>query len=519
MKHVYIQKFLRWFVENPHRGLSAFVVLRCVMLLVLYITAPMNYTYDEIIVNSIKGQPLSQIMHILQTEPYPPLYIFLLRFLPMDNEVAARAMGTIGMSGGLVLALWYGGRRKVIEKASLVTGIFIFLMSYTVSISSVYIKAELISIPLFLLFLFAYITILAEKSVKTKDIVVLMSTATGILLTSYQPYVFTGAALGLLCLLKRNRTLYIGIAAHMLLAGVVILGFTLPQYVISSTRGTWPLFLYNSFFISLVDTIAGVRAPSVFTDVGLALSGVLVMLSMRHSIVQKNPFVYRSITILVGMCILLAYALKLFPLARYPYAVFALVSLFIGWGIDSIRMPTMRVMILCAFFLWGTTGFLKEYVNVRRGDPLQVDIVKGLQEFHHLGKTGFIADFSLLPYTLKLRYLSDDETIMPVSVNSETILEDTIITYEHLHSDYAVNMPARRPYEDVVKRLESYPVDAYIYRQTNVNFRSVSHFDPERMILDALMSNCHFIDYFRSNHAGEFYVFNNCKFTSSPVSK
>src|SRR3989338_9060846 len=154
-----LSHFTHYAYSNVYVFMFSLFVLRFLLLLVLYIVYPLGYTYDEVIVDSIARQPIADILHVLQTEPYPPGYIFLLKMFPMDYQLVARMLATTIVHVGVLGALWYGKRTKILNKLSLIPGLIVFLCSYAFLIPSVYIKAEIFSMPLMMILFLAIMNI------------------------------------------------------------------------------------------------------------------------------------------------------------------------------------------------------------------------------------------------------------------------------------------------------------------------------------------------------------------------
>ena len=502
------------YIQMHEKYLPFYVLMvSYVVRVIMYVIRVPAYWGDEVFLNSTVPLSLQEILEVYSYELYPPGHFLLAKLLPLTDVLMTRITAVSVLYAGVCAALFYAHSTSLLAQRWLAYGLAMFLTSFSFLLVTLDMRVELFTSPFALLFYLVVVQILTTKQINKRELVLLYGSMITVLCISYSAYAFLGISLAFVSLIVRRRSIVILLFVQM---GVVALLWNLligMQYINYHERLIAKGYQYNSIFHSLKYHLTGYLTPSFLSDMPAILFLILLVWSFYVKRKSASLTLFRSMVVLSVILILFAYFTRLLPQVRHVYVLYIPVSILVGFGLAGIRTLALRILLVSFFLFTGLvshqhrnrifSSYLREMVELTQRVVQQSDEA-----------TGFVSDYSLVPYLLKMDSFRNEERFRPVSINTKLDLDETMLTREHLRSDYSMQRSDRRDRETVRKILKGKQLSQYIFYEVRpIEHLNFSHFDAKRTIFHVLIEQCKLEDILHSKDSTlQLLFFDGCSF-------
>ena len=482
------QKIWNFLAKIPEKALVSLLVVNFI-LVIIYGGFLRFYNYDDFVVTTVALQPMHQFWDTLQSEPHPPGFYLLIKFVSQYLPPPTQLKITLTISSYLILigSILFASKNQLIKKYDLKLGLLIFFSSFGLLELTNYVKQDIITFPLFFLYLLFLLSKVAIKKLATKEWLVLHL---GLFPIFFLGYLYYAQALALLIVfatyriyldkhqLKKIITFFV-LQIFLILSYGLLFGFN--QLHTNLTRFGWVARQNNDLISNLSTFLTGASPHHLITDISILGFLLLVFSAVSSEFKKKNAF--QSLFLLLALSILLfTYGGNLFSQIRYSILFFLFISVVAGWGLTKIRQKWVHALAILLVFSLRATLFIKGH------EVLKTSFTNFLHTLDEIAdesrsQVGLISSAPSAPQYLKLQFFRDKSNIIPLNVSHvELYKQDTFTQQDLLYLDYEINISK----DEVRNNLLSTGLDRFIY----IFLDDDSYHDPKKAVPNVLIENC-----------------------------
>ncbi|MDQ3098326.1 MAG: hypothetical protein M3Q44_01115 [bacterium] len=475
-----------------------FILLILFFVKVIAITfLPVTFEYDEEIITQISKQPFYDLFQTLYAEPHPPGIYLLLKGVGVFGDYATKIFFVSISTALMFFALWYMARSKLIEHFRLGMGLLIFLSSAGYFASSVTLKQDAISLPLFFLFVSTCFAIITKDTKRARVSLLLLQIA-----LLFFSYLYFAASILILFALWGfyKKTGFIRVVVfNLLIFFVYFISFGAEQLYLNSSRFTWIEYAQNSFVRAFGLQFFQSRNFGMLTLVALIFSAILLYFLS----VQKNIRSYEKYSLYcVPIIFIIGYLGKLFVTARYASVLFLFYSIILGWSISYFKINRAYILTVVGaiFLIPGLVfGLLHSIVVQNQTHSLIASINSFAAGPSYIG---FIVDHPIYPYVFAHRL---NRTIVPYSLFTDLRSGRRQLDKEILSKDGEYTLLTTRQLES---KFSETHLTQFVYFSAGDSLGR--YYDPQKTTYSTLSHHCRLEKEIVLNPSQKLYYFNQC---------
>lgn len=429
------------------------------------------YSFDETIVTSIASQPFAKMFNTISYEPHPPGFYLLLKILPSQKPITQVSL--IALNTALfATAIWYAHKNKVIKHYKIFWGILIFLTSNIFLHTSARVKQDIISVPIFLLSLFALLG-LAKAKLQRNKIKYLRTQFFSSLILLFTGYLYFLISTLLFIISSLKYQVKVTLRYWLIFATTLLFYWELLlkiQIENNLSCFTWVHHAPNSLSKILYTSFYGYALSQleIFTSIFTLMLVFLFFVGLLLLKNKRTQIIILSITI-VSTAVF--YIFKLYVRPRYVIFLTILVSFGVGKALNKLSLKTQLklVFVLVVFSLPSllTNHPIASYVNA-----LQYPI----------------NPIKLIPFSASANYNKKF-----TNIDAETLsLEGKTIDKNN---------------QTILPLLKQTKSNAWIYYHQIT--KQQEYYDPNMILLHQLEDNC-YLKATKSDDYGKMYLFSDC---------
>ena len=381
--------------------------------LLLILTLKPVYWNDEMIIAEISKQDVFIILNLILAERHPPLFYFLVKFIPTDKLLLTRIILTI-FNHGLILAVLLQIKKvKTFFSEGIDIGLSLFLVSASFFIMSGDLKSQVLSLPLVFYALYLIYRYKKDNLNFAFNLNIIFSL---ILLNDYFDYIFITSLFAVRTFIEKDfQTLRKVFIFQTGIFSIFFFIFLKNQMILNIHNFAWVSAYSESnsgnFLRNLITQFTAYESYTLFPFAIFCLSLSIIGLFGIYKKTDKSQF-FLIFLYIVGIFYLNS-LFGFFIRARYSYFLFLLICLLSGIGLSVFLKNKKAIFaIIFAYLLIGANGYIKTKIHFNNFTyGLKSELAKESEPLN----VGFITNGqNVFPYVFNRYYLSQ-KNVIPIN--------------------------------------------------------------------------------------------------------